>query len=260
MGHSAARRGYPCVEARRTAFPPGCRSARSSTGRTNSRPPSAVWTWRPSAAAGAQDGPDPPPPPLIARVIHAQRVIVSRLSHHARAVAVGLARRGPPPAGCRCAMTQRLRCSVDPPAHEPSAATPPAAEPLAQVLDASSFSRPRSHPFDDSVGCRGTGARPCPARTPRPHPVTRSAKPQRRIELAAPGPSFRISGSLPRQQQKRPRQGLCEWRIRAPVHRLLDSPFARRAPPRWPQSSSRPVRAPESPVIRSRRDRIRSTC
>ena len=47
----------------------------------------------------------------------------------------------------------------------------------------------------------------------------------------------------------------CEWRIRHPS-RLSGSPFARNRTIPLRPSSSRPVRAPESPVIRSRRDPI----
>ena len=47
----------------------------------------------------------------------------------------------------------------------------------------------------------------------------------------------------------------CEWRIRRPS-RLSGSPFARNRTTLLRLSSSRPVRAPESPVIRSRRDPI----
>ena len=65
-----------------------------------------------------------------------------------------------------------------------------------------------------------------------------------------------VPAALPRQQQKRPRQPLvCECRIRRPS-RLSGNRFARNRTTLLRLSSSRPVSAPESPVIRSRRDPI----
>ena len=110
-----------------------------------------------------------------------------------------------------------------PPAHRLQPPTRQPLQPLAQHLDAI-LRRPRRHPPRQR---RLRGQAPAPAQRSRD---SRTLD-ERRIRA--------FPAALPRQQQKRP--AACPAENRTTLLRL---------------SSSRPVRAPESPVIRSRRDPI----
>ena len=110
--------------------------------------------------------------------------------------------------------------------------------------------RPRSHPPRQR---RLRGQAPGLAQRSRARPVA-GGQPQRRIVPQLRGVAV-LPASLPRQQQKRPRQPPLRMPDPAPV-RLSGNRFARNRTTPLRPSSSRPVRAPESPVIRSRRDPI----
>ena len=103
----------------------------------------------------------------------------------------------------------------------------------------------------DSVGCEG-----------RRPPLPSGAVPARSLVASCSAGSSRSSvASLcsrrpcPASSRSVRASRLCECRIRRPS-RLSGNRFARNRTTLLRPSSSRPVRAPESPVIRSRRDPI----